>query len=152
MQDPALGLAEPHDVCPGPRLQLVQVPADNILSFWCVSCTTQLGVICKLAEGALDPTVCVSLMNILHSAGPNIDPRGTPIVTILHLDIDPLTATLWLRPSNRFLIHPTVHPSNPYLSNLERRMLWGTVLKALQKSRGITSSCPLTQSLHRRKR
>ncbi|KAK4832887.1 hypothetical protein QYF61_026437, partial [Mycteria americana] len=31
-----------------------------------------------------------------------------------------------MRPSNQFLIHQTVHPSNPYLSNLERRMLWGT--------------------------
>ncbi|KAK4829123.1 hypothetical protein QYF61_002161 [Mycteria americana] len=36
-----------------------------------------------------------------------------------------------MRPSNQFLIHQTVHPSNPYLSNLERRMLWGTVHKKL---------------------
>ncbi|KAK4830593.1 hypothetical protein QYF61_012019 [Mycteria americana] len=27
-----------------------------------------------------------------------------------------------MRPANQFLIHQTVHPSNPYLSNLERRM------------------------------
>ncbi|KAK4810613.1 hypothetical protein QYF61_007350, partial [Mycteria americana] len=31
-----------------------------------------------------------------------------------------------MRPSSQFLIHRTVHPSNAYLSNLERRMLWGT--------------------------
>ena len=32
---------------------------DGILSLWCVSSTPQLGVISKLAEGALDPTVHV---------------------------------------------------------------------------------------------
>ncbi|KAK4828014.1 hypothetical protein QYF61_022791, partial [Mycteria americana] len=36
-----------------------------------------------------------------------------------------------MRPSNQFLIHRTVHPSNPYLSNLGRRMLWGTVVMNL---------------------
>jgi len=41
----------------------------------------------------------------------------------MHLDIEPLTTTLWLRPSNQFLSHQTVHPSNLYFSNLERRML-----------------------------
>ncbi|KAK4818846.1 hypothetical protein QYF61_020065, partial [Mycteria americana] len=59
VQDPALGLVEPHEVHTGPLLQLVQVPLDDILSFWSVNCTTQLGVICKLAEGALDLAVNV---------------------------------------------------------------------------------------------
>ncbi|KAK4816343.1 LOW QUALITY PROTEIN: hypothetical protein QYF61_015657 [Mycteria americana] len=63
-QDPALGLVEPHEVHTGPLLQLVQVPLDDIPSFWCVSCTTQLGVICKLAEGALDLSVNVTDENI----------------------------------------------------------------------------------------
>ncbi|KAK4806259.1 LOW QUALITY PROTEIN: hypothetical protein QYF61_013403 [Mycteria americana] len=58
-QDLALGLVELHEVHTGPLLQLVQVPLDDIPSFWCVNCTTQLGVICKLAEGALNPTVYV---------------------------------------------------------------------------------------------
>jgi len=74
-------------------------------------------------------SLSVSLINILNSTGPSTDPWGTPLVTGLHLDIEPLTATLWLRPSNQFLTHRTVHPSNPWLSNLERRMLWGTVWK-----------------------
>jgi len=43
----------------GPLLQLVQVPLDGIPSLRHVNHTTQLGVICKLAEGALDPAVCV---------------------------------------------------------------------------------------------
>ncbi|KAK4817730.1 hypothetical protein QYF61_026530 [Mycteria americana] len=62
--DPALGLVEPHEVHTGPLLQLVQVPLDDIPSFWRVSCTTQLGVICKLAEGALNLTVNVIDENI----------------------------------------------------------------------------------------
>ncbi|KAK4818202.1 hypothetical protein QYF61_008586 [Mycteria americana] len=58
-QDPALGLVEPHEVRTGPLLQLVQVPLDGIPSFWCLNCTTQFGVVCKLAEGALCLTVNV---------------------------------------------------------------------------------------------
>ncbi|KAK4814468.1 hypothetical protein QYF61_018986 [Mycteria americana] len=64
VQDPALGLVEPHEVHTGPLLQLVQVPLDDIPSFWRVSCTTQLGVICRLTEGALDLSVNVIDENI----------------------------------------------------------------------------------------
>ncbi|KAK4816649.1 hypothetical protein QYF61_019626 [Mycteria americana] len=59
VQDLALDLVEPHEVHTGPLLQLVQVPLDGMPSLRRVSHTTQPGVICKLAEGALDPTVCV---------------------------------------------------------------------------------------------
>ncbi|KAK4832397.1 hypothetical protein QYF61_022532, partial [Mycteria americana] len=45
-------------------LQLAQVPLDDILSFWRVNCTTQLGVIYKLAEGALGLSVNVIDENI----------------------------------------------------------------------------------------
>jgi len=72
MQDLALGLVEPHEVHTGPLFRLVQVPLDGILSCWCVSCTTQLGVICKLGEGALN--LAKSLMKMLNSIGPSIDP------------------------------------------------------------------------------
>ncbi|KAK4833081.1 hypothetical protein QYF61_027743 [Mycteria americana] len=60
VQDPALGLVEPHEVHMGPLLQLVQVLLGVILSIRHLNRTTQLGVICKLAEGALDPTVYVN--------------------------------------------------------------------------------------------
>lgn len=40
-------------------LKLVQVPLDGTLSFKRVHCTIQLGVICKLTEGALDSAVHV---------------------------------------------------------------------------------------------
>ena len=59
MQDPALGPVEPHEVHTGPHLQLAQVPLDDIPSLRCVDRTAQLGVTGKLAEGALNPTVCV---------------------------------------------------------------------------------------------
>jgi len=72
MQDLALSLVESHEVHAGPVLQLVQVPLDGIPSLWCVNCTTLLGVICKLAEGALDLTK--SLMKTLKSTGPSMDP------------------------------------------------------------------------------
>jgi len=58
VQDPAFGLVEPHEVHMGLVLEFVQVRLDGILSLWCVNCTTQLGFICTLAEGALDPVVC----------------------------------------------------------------------------------------------
>ncbi|KAK4807078.1 hypothetical protein QYF61_018419 [Mycteria americana] len=60
VQDLALGLVEPHESHMGPLLEIVQVPLDDIPSLSQISCTTQLGVICKLAEGALNPTVYVT--------------------------------------------------------------------------------------------
>jgi len=50
VQNLALGLAELHEVCMGPPLTSVKVP-----SLQRVDCTTQLGVVSKLAEGALSP-------------------------------------------------------------------------------------------------
>ncbi|KAK4821151.1 hypothetical protein QYF61_014246 [Mycteria americana] len=47
-----------------PRIALTQVPLDDIPPFWRVNCTAQLGVIYKLAEGALDLTVNVIDENI----------------------------------------------------------------------------------------
>ncbi|KAK4825361.1 hypothetical protein QYF61_026880 [Mycteria americana] len=61
VQDLALGFVEPHEVhMDSFRFQLVQVPLDGILSLKHVNHTTQLGIVCKLAEGALDPTVYVT--------------------------------------------------------------------------------------------
>jgi len=38
----------------GPPFKPVQVPLDDIPSLQCVDCTTQLGVVGRLAEGVLD--------------------------------------------------------------------------------------------------
>ena len=59
VQDLPLGFVESHEVHPGPLLKTVHVTLDGILSLRHVSHTTQLDVIHKLAEGALDPTVNV---------------------------------------------------------------------------------------------
>jgi len=59
VQDLALGRVEPHEVLADPLLKLIQVPLDDIPSLRHVNHTTQLGVVCKLAEGALDLTVYV---------------------------------------------------------------------------------------------
>lgn len=73
-------------------------------------------------------------MKLLNSPGPNTDPWGTLLITDLHLDIETLTTTLdvAIQPIPHDL---TVHLSNLYLPNFERRMLWGFMLKALQMSR-----------------
>lgn len=47
----ALRLVKPHEVLTGPLLKFVQVALDGIPSFYCVNCTAQLCIICKLAEG-----------------------------------------------------------------------------------------------------
>ena len=43
----------------GPLLQDVQDPLDVFPSLLCIHCTAQLGVIRRLAEGALNAIVCV---------------------------------------------------------------------------------------------
>jgi len=89
----ALGL-----VHTGPLFKHVQVPLDGVVSFCSVSCTIQLGIIHKFAEDTLDPTVCVT-GKMLNSVGPKTDPCGTTLVSGLHLDLEPVTMTLCLRPS-----------------------------------------------------
>ena len=44
----------------GPLFKFVQIPLNGITSFCYINCITQLGVVCKLAEGALDPTISIS--------------------------------------------------------------------------------------------
>jgi len=76
VQDLSLGLVEPREVHAGSLLELLQVPPDGILSFWHVDRTTQLGVICKLAEDALDLAVYVIDENIKTAPVPIRIPEG----------------------------------------------------------------------------
>ncbi|KAK4817614.1 hypothetical protein QYF61_020409 [Mycteria americana] len=55
MQDLALGLVEPHTIGLGPWIQPVQVPLQSLPPLKQINTPTQLGAICKLTEGALDP-------------------------------------------------------------------------------------------------
>ena len=65
------------------------------------------------------------LMKILKRTSPSTDPWRTTLITDLHSITEPLTTTLWVQSHNQLLICQTVHSSNPYLSNLERRIWWG---------------------------
>ncbi|KAK4821431.1 hypothetical protein QYF61_020014 [Mycteria americana] len=52
-QDLALGLVEPHTIGPGPSIQ----PVQGLPPLKQINTPTQLGVICKLTQSALDPLV-----------------------------------------------------------------------------------------------
>lgn len=58
-----------------------------------------------------------------------------PLVSGLHLDVEPLTTTLWVPPSSQFFMQLVVHLSTSYFSNSEIRMSHKTVSNALPKSR-----------------
>ncbi|KAK4831422.1 hypothetical protein QYF61_017553 [Mycteria americana] len=57
VQDLALGLVKPHTIDLGPSIQPVQVPLQSLPTLKQINTPTQLGVICKLTEGALEPFV-----------------------------------------------------------------------------------------------
>jgi len=57
VQDPALGLVEPHRVGLSPSIQSVQIPLQSLPTLEQIDTPTQLGVICKLTEGALNPLI-----------------------------------------------------------------------------------------------
>lgn len=57
MQDLSFGLDELHEVHVVSFLKPLKVPQDGIPSPQNVTCITQLGVICRLPEGALNLTV-----------------------------------------------------------------------------------------------
>ncbi|KAK4825306.1 LOW QUALITY PROTEIN: hypothetical protein QYF61_026657 [Mycteria americana] len=57
VQDLALGLVKPHTVDLGPSIQPVQVPLQSLPTLKQINTPAQLGVICKLTEGALDPLI-----------------------------------------------------------------------------------------------
>ena len=71
-----------------PLLEPTQVPLDGIPSFCCVNCTAQLGAISKLL---ISIPLSVSLITILKSTSPKMDPWGVPLIASLHLDTQPST-------------------------------------------------------------
>ncbi|KAK4826227.1 hypothetical protein QYF61_006268 [Mycteria americana] len=60
VQDLALGLVKPHTSDLGPLIQPVQVPLQSLPTLKQINTPTQLGVICKLTEGVLDPFVQIT--------------------------------------------------------------------------------------------
>ncbi|KAK4822029.1 hypothetical protein QYF61_006942 [Mycteria americana] len=57
VQDLALGLVKPHTIDLSPSIQPVQVPLQSLPTLKQINTPAQLGVICKLTEGALHPFV-----------------------------------------------------------------------------------------------
>ncbi|CAM9900798.1 unnamed protein product, partial [Bubo scandiacus] len=55
VQHPAFGLIETPTVGLSPSLQPVQISLQSLPTLEQINTPTQLGVICKLTEGALDP-------------------------------------------------------------------------------------------------
>jgi len=56
----AFGFVDLYEVHMGPPFQTVQVPLNGIPFLQCANCAAQLGVIGKIAEGALSSTVHVT--------------------------------------------------------------------------------------------
>ncbi|KAK4828488.1 hypothetical protein QYF61_026759 [Mycteria americana] len=113
VQDLALGLVELHKVRRGPPLKPVKVPLDGIPSLQRVDHTTQLGVIGKLAEGALNPTVHVADKDVkerqsqyrsLRNTTRHWSPRGHQVVdrNSLSVTIQPIPYPL-SGPSIKFI-------------------------------------------------
>ena len=133
VQDLALGLVCLHEVHTGPPLQPVEVPLDGIPHLKHVDCTTHLGVVGKLDEDALSPTVPVIDKDVNHRWS-----QYQPLRNVTchwsargHRAIGHISWSVTIQP---ILIHPVVHPSKSCLSNLETRMSCGTVSNALLKS------------------
>lgn len=68
---------------------------------------------------------------------------GTPPVTYVHLDIEPLTAvfSLWLLLSSQFLVYGRINTENPYLSSLLARRLCITVSEVCRSLGRCCCSC-----------
>ena len=85
----------------------------------------------------------MSLMYSKKSTGPRTEPCGTPNITSVMSDRAPLTETRSLRFGRKDVIQLCVLPVIPYEVSLDRRRLYGTLSKALAKSRRIASICVL---------
>lgn len=134
VQDLALGFAEP-EVLWSPVLELVSL--DSILSLWHVSFIMHLVV----AEGAFNPTVGVIDEDIEEHCLSTEGNHSSLISfqTLIHWEVFSgySVATSF----------SSVHSSNPSLSSLERRMLWGTFLKPSLHSITTSRVLPEYQSL-----
>ena len=64
VQDSTLAIVKLHQVPPCPTLQSVQVLLNNSTAFFCVSHSSQLCIISKLAEGGLYPFLQVGVEDV----------------------------------------------------------------------------------------
>ncbi|PKU32490.1 endogenous retrovirus group k member 25 pol [Limosa lapponica baueri] len=129
VQDPALGLVEPHPSGLGLLIQPVQIPLQSLSTLQQINTPTQLGVICKLTEGALDPLVQIIDKDVKENQPKYQALRDTT------RDKLPTGFNSIHHHSSQFLTQQRVLPSKPWAASFSRRILWETVAKALLKSR-----------------
>ena len=98
------------------------------ISFCFVNCTTQLGIISKLAGGAVDSTFCVTDVKDYLSLNGLVNPPGHRTV-----DHSPTTVTI------QIILYPLNKPA--FASNLEMKMWCGTMSKGLAQVQVDDSSC-----------
>ena len=118
-------LVELYEVPASPFLQPTEVSLDGRTNIWSVEHSFQFFITCKLAEGALCPSIQVIRKDVKWYIGPSIDLLGGPLVTVSQLDF-----VLWF---SQFSIHLTVLLYSICFIHLLMRTLLETVLKALLK-------------------
>jgi len=133
MQDPALGLVEPHTAGLGPSIQPDLIPLQSLPTLEQIDTPTQLGVICILTEGALNPLI-QTIGNDVKQNWPQYRALGNttpdwppPGFNSVHHNS--------LGPAFQSIFYPKSMPVQAMSSHFSRRMLWETVSKALLKSR-----------------
>jgi len=103
-----------------PLFKSIEVPLDGIRSFYCVNCTSQLGVVSRFAE--CTQSCCVfRQQRCCRALVPRWAPEEDHLWQVSKWDLELLSTTLWLWQFNQFFIHWIVQSSNPYFSNLEIR-------------------------------
>ena len=93
----------------------------------------------------------ISFINITKRMGPMTLPCGTPLQTSDHADGAPFTVTRCRLPDTNASSHGNSFPLIPSASHFLISRLWGTLSKALAKSRYMTSMVsPASRSLVQR--
>jgi len=64
VQDPTFGLVESHSVGLSPLIQPVQIPLQSLHSLKQINTPTQLGITCRLTEGALHPLIQITDIDV----------------------------------------------------------------------------------------
>ena len=93
VKDLAFGFIEPYEIHLGPLLKPVWVSLDGI-QYGVLTVPHSLVSSVNLLRMHSTP-LSMSLLKILKSISPSTDPWGTPLITDLHRDIEPLTTILW---------------------------------------------------------
>ena len=81
----------------------------------------------------------ISLIKTMNASGPRTNPWGTPDVTSHQSELLPFRTTRCFLPVSQLWIHLKTFPLTPWASNFLISLCFGTLSKALAKSRYIIS-------------